>query len=145
MFYKNVIKSSLDEKSDDDSELMMVASMLLHKHNSRPLHRGSVKGRKANIKCACENNHYQLYRDYFHPIKPMFDVQTFQRRYQMSRKLFMTILNGVRAYDDYFTAKPDATGKLGFTSYQKCSAALCMLAWSYRDLVDGYLRMSKST
>jgi hypothetical protein len=58
----------------------------------------------------------------------MFDVQTFQRRYRMSRKLFMTILCGVRAYDDYFTAKPDATGKLGFTSYQKCSAALCMLA-----------------
>jgi hypothetical protein len=46
----------------------------------------------------------------------------------MSRKLFMMILNGVRAYDDYFTANSDATGKLGFTSYQKCSAALCMLA-----------------
>jgi hypothetical protein len=35
----------------------------------------------------------------------------------MSRKLFMTILRGVSAYDDYFIAKPDATGKIGFTSY----------------------------
>jgi hypothetical protein len=26
-------------------------------------------------------------------------------------------LNAVRACNDYFTAKPDATGKIGFTSY----------------------------
>jgi hypothetical protein len=47
----------------------------------------------------------------------------------MSRKLFLKILNGVRAHDDYFTARPDATGKLGFTSYQKCSTTICMLAY----------------
>jgi hypothetical protein len=63
--------------------------------------------------------YYQLYEDHFHPTKPTYNAQTFWRRYRMSRKLFMTILNGMRAYDDYFTAKPDATGKLGFTSYQK--------------------------
>jgi hypothetical protein len=26
----------------------------------------------------------------------------------------------VRAHDDYFTTRPDAIGKFGFTSYQKC-------------------------
>jgi hypothetical protein len=58
----------------------------------------------------------------------------------MSRKLFSTILNGVRAHDDYFTARPDATGKLGFTSYQKCSAAIRMLAYGVAgDLIDEYL------
>jgi hypothetical protein len=59
----------------------------------------------------------KLYQDYFHPTKPTYGAQIFQRHYGMLRKLFMSILNGVRAYDDYFTAKPDATGKLGFTSY----------------------------
>jgi hypothetical protein len=64
----------------------------------------------------------------------------------MSRKLFLTILNGVRAHDDYFTTKPDATSKLGFTSHQKCSAAIHMLAYGVADdLIDDYLRMSEST
>jgi hypothetical protein len=58
----------------------------------------------------------------------------------------MVILNGVRAYDDYFTAKPDATGKLDFTSYQKCYAAIRMLAYGVvDDLIDEYLRMSETT
>jgi hypothetical protein len=58
----------------------------------------------------------------------------------MSRKLFMMILNGVRVHDDYFTAKPNATGKLGFTSYKKCSATIRMLAYGVAgDLIDEYL------
>jgi hypothetical protein len=64
----------------------------------------------------------------------------------MSKKLFLTILNGVRAHDDYFTARPDATGKLGFTFHQKCSAAIRMLAYGVAgDLIEEYLRMSEST
>jgi hypothetical protein len=60
--------------------------------------------------------------------------------------LFLTILNGVRVHDDYFTARPDATGKHGFTSYQKCSATIHMLAYGVAgDLIDEYLRMSEST
>jgi hypothetical protein len=145
MVYTNVIESSSDKESDDDSELMMVATMLLHEHTSRPVYMGSVMSRKANVKRKCEKGHYQLYRDYFHPIKPIFDAQTFWRHYRISRKLFMTILNRVRAYVDYFTSKPDATSKLGFTSYQKCSAIIRMLAYGVvGDLVDEYLRMSET-
>jgi hypothetical protein len=58
----------------------------------------------------------------------------------------LRILNGVRAHDDYFTARPDATGKLGFTSYQKCSAAIHMITYGVAgDLIDEYLRMSEIT
>jgi hypothetical protein len=145
-FYKIIIESSSDKESDNDTELMMAAAMLLHEHTSWPVYRGSVKGRKPNVKRNCEKGHYQLYRDYFHPTNPIFDVQRFWRRYWISRKLFLTILNGVRAHDDYFTAGPDAIGKLGFTSYQKCSAAIRMLAYRVAgDLIDEYLRMSEST
>ena len=50
------------------------------------------------------------------------------------------------AYDDYFIAKPDACGKLGFTSYKKCSAALRMLAYGVAgDMIDEYIRMGEST
>jgi hypothetical protein len=82
----------------------------------------------------------KLLHEYFHPTKTIFNAQKFRCRYRMSRKLFLTILNGVRAHDDYFTARPDATGKLGFTSYQKCSAAIHILAYGVAgDLIDGYL------
>jgi hypothetical protein len=97
-FYKNVIESSSDEEADDDTELMMAAAMLLHEHTLRPVFRGSVKGRKPNIKRNCERGHYQLYHDYFHLTHPNFDAQRFRRLYRMSRKLFLMILNGVRAH-----------------------------------------------
>jgi hypothetical protein len=125
---------------------MMAAAMLLQEHTSRPVYRCSVKGRKPNIKRNHEKGYYQLYRNYFHPTHPIFDAQRFRRCYGMSRKLFLTILNGVRVHDDYFTARLDATGKLGFTSYQKCSAAIRMLAYGVTDdLIDKYLQMSEST
>jgi hypothetical protein len=47
----------------------------------------------------------------------------------MSKKLFLEILDGVREYNDYFKAKHDATGKIGFSSYQKCSTAIRQLAY----------------
>jgi hypothetical protein len=107
--------------------------------------RGSVKGRKPNVKHKRLKGHYQLYRDYFHHTNPVLNVQKFWCRYQMSRKLFLTILSGVRAHNDYFTAWPDAIGKLGFTSYQKCSASICMLAYGLAgDLTDEHLQMSES-
>jgi hypothetical protein len=103
MFYK-IVESSSDKESDDDSELMTAATMLLHEHTLR--YRDSVKGRKPNVKHNREKGHYQLYRDYFCPTKTIFSVEKFQRRYRISRKLFLTILNGARAHDDYFTAGP---------------------------------------
>ena len=64
----------------------------------------------------------------------------------MAKHLFMRILEGVRLYDDYFEAQPDATSNYGFSSYQKCIAAIRMLTYGVAgDLVDEYLRMSEST
>jgi hypothetical protein len=61
----------------------------------------------------------------------------------MSRELFLVILNGVTDYDDYFEAKYDCTGKIGFTSYQKCSVAVWQLAYGVRgDLIDDCKHMS---
>jgi hypothetical protein len=64
----------------------------------------------------------------------------------MSRKFFGRIIEGVRLHGPYFRCKPDATGKLGFSSYKKCSAAIRMLACGVaKDLVDEYMCMSEST
>ena len=64
----------------------------------------------------------------------------------MARHVFNRIREGVVAHDPYFECKTDALGKLGFSSYQKCTAAICMLAYGIPgDLVDEYVRMSETT
>jgi hypothetical protein len=64
----------------------------------------------------------------------------------MSRELLLVVLSSVREYDDYFEAKYDCTGKIGFSSYQKCFATVRQLAYGVPgDLIDGYMRMSEST
>jgi hypothetical protein len=64
----------------------------------------------------------------------------------MSRDVFLQIFNGVTEYDNYFQAKYDCTVKIGFSSYQKCFAAIRQLAYGVPgDLLDDYMRMSEST
>ncbi|XP_073367944.1 uncharacterized protein [Aegilops tauschii subsp. strangulata] len=64
----------------------------------------------------------------------------------MARHVFNRIREGMVAYHPYFECKQDALGKLGFPSYQKCTAAIRMLTYAIPgDLVDEYIRMSEST
>ena len=64
----------------------------------------------------------------------------------MRRHVFNRIREGVVAHDPYFDCKEDTLVKLGFSSYQKCTVAIRMLAYGIPgDLVDEYVRMSEST
>ena len=64
----------------------------------------------------------------------------------MSRKLFLGIVNSIREFDSYFKCKKDCTGKLGFTSIQKCTTAMRMLAHGAPgDSLDDYGHMAEST
>jgi hypothetical protein len=145
-FYTHFFDES-DTDSDDDVDLMVVMATVLNEANEAymPEWRGSVKGRAANLDRNQENGHVQLYVDYFHPETVLYR-NYFWRRFRMSRKLFGQFIEGVHLHDPYFRCKPDATGKLGFSSYQKCSAAILKLAYRVAgDLVDEYMRMSEST
>ena len=146
-FYQTFIDTS-DESSDDDSDVMLAAVTLIHNfiQESVPRHVGSVIGRAPALDRERENGQLQLWKDYFHPVKTTYPASVFRLRFRMSRPLFMRLLEGVRAHDDYFETKPDATGQYGFSSYLKCTAAIRMLAYGVAgDLVDEYLRMSEST
>jgi hypothetical protein len=126
---------------------MLTVATVLNEENEAymPQWRGSVKGRAANLDHNRENDHMQLYTDYFHPETTLYQ-NYFWHHFRMSRKLFGRIIEGVRFHDPYFRCKPDATGKLGFSSYQKCSADIRMLAYGVADdLVDEYMRMSEPT
>jgi hypothetical protein len=125
----------------------MAAAGMVNEHFLMPPRGGgSSKQREGNVDRDREAGHVRLYKDYFDPINPLYKEKAFRHRYRMSRELFLVILNGVRDYDDYFEAKYDCTGKIGFSSYQKCSAAVRQLAYGVSgDLIDDYMRMSEST
>jgi hypothetical protein len=64
----------------------------------------------------------------------------------MSRKLFLDIVYAVRHFGNYFICKKDCTGMVSFSSLQKCTAALRMLAYGAPgDSQDDYIRMVEST
>ncbi|XP_020191529.1 uncharacterized protein [Aegilops tauschii subsp. strangulata] len=64
----------------------------------------------------------------------------------MRRHVFNRIRKGAVGYEPYFEFNEDALGKLGFSSYQKCTPAIRMLAYGIPgDLVDEYVHMSEST
>jgi hypothetical protein len=86
-----------------------------------------------------------LYVDYFAE-DPLHSEVVFRHRFRMSRKLFLDIVYGVRRFDNYFICKKDCTGMFGFSSLQKCTAALRMLAYGAPgDAQDDYIRMAEST
>jgi hypothetical protein len=64
----------------------------------------------------------------------------------MNKDLFMKIMQGMREYDDYCKYKKDCIKKWGFTSVQKCTAALrCIAYGAPPDTTVEYLRMAEST
>jgi hypothetical protein len=63
----------------------------------------------------------------------------------MSRKLFLDIVYAIQRFDNFFIYKKDCTGMVGFSSLQKCTAALRMLVYGAPgDAKDYYIRMAES-
>ncbi|XP_071677179.1 uncharacterized protein [Lolium perenne] len=136
-FYKNFIDTSSDDESEDD--FLTEATLLIHEHNVAqiPVYRGSLPGRAPALDRKRESSDELLFHNYFHYHKPLFTLALFRRCFRMSRPLFNWIMDGVEVYDDYFIAKQDAVVKVGMSSYQKCMAAIRMLAYGVAgDYVD---------
>jgi hypothetical protein len=124
-FYDNKIMLSSDEDLDGKTDLLMAATSIVNEHFLKPPRRGgSSKKWEANVDCDREDGHVRLYKDYFHPINLLYKEKAFCHQYRIYKELFLVILNGVRDYDDFFEAKYDCTGKISFSFYQKCSAAI---------------------
>ena len=144
-FFHHFICSSDDSSSDDED--LVVPALVVHDHIQRqlPRYRESVPGRAPNLNRNRERGHALLDADYFSN-KPLFKPDKFRRHFRMARHVFNRIREGVVAHDPYFECKTDTLGKLGFSSYQKCTAAIRMLAYGIPgDLVDEYVRMSETT
>jgi hypothetical protein len=69
-----------------------------------------------------------LMLDYFAEI-PTYLPVLFRIRYKMRRELFVKIVQPCEANSHYFTRRRNATGIIGFSSWQKISAAMRMIAY----------------
>ncbi|XP_022041371.1 uncharacterized protein LOC110943949 [Helianthus annuus] len=86
-----------------------------------------------------------LMKDYF-DTTPVHGPDVFRRRFRMSQMLFLRINDDLEAKYDYFKQRMDARGYLGFTSIQKVTSALRILAYGNTyDINDEYLKMEEKT
>ena len=89
--------------------------------------------------------HHRMISDYFCD-EPVYESNLFRRRYCMQRSFFLTIMEKISQWDNYFVQKIDAYGYVGLSSQQKCTSALRMLCYGLsRDATGGYCRTSEST
>lgn len=70
----------------------------------------------------------------------------FRHRFRMRLSLFLKVVQDIQEHDNFFVQKRDAASKLGFSTIQKVTAAICLLAYGVTvDFLDKYLKMSGST
>lgn len=128
---------------DDDFEEIL---QLLDDADEEPVRRGGSRaGRGRNLDRKREQGAQQLHEDYLCE-NPTYPEHVFYRRFRVSRQIFFNICNALEAKYPFFQTRKDATGRVGFNVYQKCTAALRQLAYGVSaDAVDEYLRMGEST
>jgi hypothetical protein len=132
--------------ADDEEHLMMLSCLmaLYARTDTKPRRGGSAPGRRKSKPKQRLEGYCILYADYFAD-DPLHDEVILRRHFRMKRKLFLDIVYVVRCFDNYFICKKDCTRMVGFSSLQKCTAALRMLAYGAPgDSHDDYIRMAES-
>ncbi|GLT53669.1 hypothetical protein SLA2020_269260 [Shorea laevis] len=129
--------------SDSDEELEIVAKLAMEEESSTS--HGRSKKRRTFIRRDRLQAGLDLFRDYFAE-PPIYPHKYFRRRFRMNRVLFHRIQYAVEAYDSYFVQKRYGSKRLGFSSLQKITAALRMLAYGVTaDFMDEYLKIGEAT
>ncbi|XP_047942623.1 uncharacterized protein LOC125189384 [Salvia hispanica] len=89
--------------------------------------------------------HQRLMADYFGD-NPRYSSEIFRRRFRMSRPLFTHIATTLAARYRCFTLRSDCTGRIGLSTFQKCTAAIRQLDYDGpADMFDEYLQMGETT
>ena len=103
------------------------------------------QSQRAYVERNREEGHTRLWNDYFSE-NPTFTPNLFRRRFRMNKTVFMRIVDRLSENFPFFQQRRDATGRLGLSPLQKCTAAIRMLAYGCAaDAVDEYLRLGEST
>ncbi|XP_020181336.1 uncharacterized protein [Aegilops tauschii subsp. strangulata] len=145
-----MIQDEFFDSSDSDEEVDIIMLMSMQEEMDRQVKhilnfKGSIKGRRV-INRDRVSGAKLLHKDNFAPKLAFLDDQWFRRRFHMRKSLFLRIVEGVEAHDDYFKLRRDCCGQLSFSAKLKCTAALMMLALvTAADAVGEMVRMGEST
>jgi hypothetical protein len=100
---------------DDEHLSILIALLTMILEEDKPGCSGSALGRRKSKPRTRMEGYCILYADYFVD-DPVHGDVTFRRRFRMSRKLFLKIVQKLREFDDYFKLKRDCVGTLGFST-----------------------------
>ncbi|XP_076896854.1 uncharacterized protein LOC143549981 [Bidens hawaiensis] len=134
----------IDDISNSDSEdeaifsaVVEAARLVVQNYeSSQPLER------RPHLQRDRVGAHDRLMKDYFSS-DASFDSERFRRRFRMSRQLFLRILGDLESVYAFFQQRADARGKPGYSTMQKCTAAIRHPVYgTASDTIKEYLQMS---
>jgi len=106
--------------SDEDDDVILSLLTLVQQQaaaatSPQATHGGSVLGRQGNLDRGRREGEERLLRDYFglNGTPTLYTDETFRRRFRMSRRLFLRIVDSLESQYAYFQQKPDAARRLG--------------------------------
>ncbi|XP_071681385.1 uncharacterized protein [Lolium perenne] len=113
-----------------DSDDKMMVQLFTEEKNDQAVRRlsGSNPGKRRNINWHRQAGAMLLDVEYFND-DATHSPKEFQCWFRMKKEPFLKIVHDIREYEKYFMAKQDCTGLWGFTLIQKCTAAMCCLAY----------------
>ena len=140
--------SDIEELLEDDDIDTTVALVAVKELEDRAMLLDRRQGSKMGRTCIFRNRalgHDQLMQDYFAEV-PTYPPRLFRRRYRMRRDLFVKIVKDCEANSHYFKRRRNAAGTMGFSAFQKISAAMRVIAYGIpADYTDEYLRIGEDT
>lgn len=143
--------SSLSSSSnnDDDEQIIVLVTLydtnnaarleILRKEAKQSNKHGSFVPRRKYYHCKRKRSHDQLFTNYF-AANPIYLPPIFRRHFGMNRPLFLHILNAIGVHNPYFVQKIDACNFIKFSTLQKMTTAMKMLAYgTSADALNKYL------
>ena len=104
-----------------------------------------TRKRRTYINRDFESAYNLLFRDYFSDT-PTFDSEKFERRFRMSKELYLKIVEAIVQTQPLFSHHVDGIGKKGLHPLVKITAVWrCLCYGSAYDSVDEYLKIGEST
>jgi hypothetical protein len=137
--------SNLEELLGDDIEQTTIILSAKEILDVKPKNRQRLSMGLMCIPLNRARGHNMLMRDYFAEV-PTYPPHLFCHRYRMRRSLFNKIFDACESNTCYFKRKRNTVGLIGFSTHQKISVIMRILAYGIpADYADEYLHIGEDT
>uniref|UniRef100_A0A0D3BQU1 DDE Tnp4 domain-containing protein n=1 Tax=Brassica oleracea var. oleracea TaxID=109376 RepID=A0A0D3BQU1_BRAOL len=145
---QNTLDDSFDDTFDelfDQHFDQAFENFAIHDDQEERRKKRKKRKKRAYIERNREQGHIRLWNDYFSDT-PTYPDNFFRQHFRMNKPLFMHIVDRLSTKVQYFRGKNDGLGRNSLSPFQKCTAAIRVLAYGYAaDTVDVYLWLGETT